>query len=309
MIISASRRTDIPAFYARWFANRVREGYCLVPNPFNAAQVSRIELTPRAVTAIVFWTRHPKPLFPFLPELTERGYPFYFLYSLLDYPRLLDAKKPSRRASLRVFAELSGMIGPERVVWRYDPIVITERTNLDWHRDRFEGLSRALQGKTTRVAVSFLEPYRKIARRMEQAASEGARLIKPDDAELERFIGDIVAMARERGMTLYGCAQAEKYAAMGLAPGACVDPSLLREVFGIETDGTKDSGQREHCLCAKSRDIGMYDSCLFGCRYCYATSDFSRSRVNYASHDPGSPSLLGGARTRADDSLQGSLLS
>ncbi len=311
MIISASRRTDIPAFYAPWFANRVRAGFCLVPNPFNASQVSRIDLRPEAVTAIVFWTRYPKPLFSFLPELTARGFPFYFLVTLLDYPRVLDAKKPSREAALRAFAALSDMIGPRRTIWRYDPIVISEMTDLSWHRERFMRLAKALRGKTRRCVVSFLEPYRKIARRMEQAAREGARLTRPAPEELARFIGELNAVAGECGIKLRGCAQPGEIESLGLAPGACVDAELLREVFGVEAEAVKDPGQRPRCLCAKSRDIGRYDSCLFGCRYCYATSDFARSRVNYASHDPGSPALWGEAAgavgASADRLVQGTL--
>lgn len=293
MIISASRRTDIPAFYPEWFMNRVRAGFCAVPNPFDPSKVARADLRPETVDAVVFWTRFPRPLFPYLDELDRRGFRYYFLYSLLDYPRALDARRPALAASLAAFAELSARIGPDRVVWRYDPIVLSNATDVSWHLARFERLCQALGGLTRRCAASFLEPYRKIARRMAGLAQRGIIPENPGEEALRRLIAGMNRIAGERGVSVYGCAQREEYAGMGLAPGACVDAALLRRVFGLDVAAGKDSGQRPLCRCAPSRDIGMYDSCQFGCRYCYATSDFAASRVNFQAHDKMSPSLLG----------------
>jgi len=313
MIISASRRTDIPAFYPEWFMNRVRAGFCAVPNPFDPSKVARVDLRPEAVEAVVFWTRYPRPLFPHLEELDRRGFRYYFLFSLLDYPRDLDARRPTLTASLAAFSELSARIGPDRVVWRYDPIVLSNVTDVSWHLERFERLCEALCGLTRRSAVSFLEPYRKIARRMAGLAERGVILENPGARALRRLIAGMNRLAEKSGISVYGCAQREEYAAMGLAPGACVDAELLRRVFGLDVPPGKDSGQRALCRCAPSRDIGMYDSCQFGCRYCYATSDFAASRVNFQTHDKASSSLLGrhepsGPRTSADQNGQGSLL-
>src|SRR5512135_950390 len=128
MIISASRRTDIPAFYSRWFMNRVRAGYCTVPNPFNANQVKRISLLPEEVDVIVFWTRNPRPLFPFLKELDVRGVRYYFQFTLLDNPRSIDPKTPPAESALQTFRALSEQVGPARVIWRYDPLVLSQIT-------------------------------------------------------------------------------------------------------------------------------------------------------------------------------------
>ncbi len=313
MIISASRRTDIPAFYPEWFMNRLRAGYCAVPNPFDPSKVARADLRPETVDAVIFWTRYPRPLFPYLQELDQRGFRYYFLYSLLDYPRALDARRPSLTASLAAFSELSARIGPDRVVWRYDPVVLSDMTDVSWHLETFDRLSGALRGLTRRCAVSFLEPYRKIARRMGALTERGFQLEKPGEEDAQRLINGMNRMAGERDMSVYGCAQREEYAAMGLTPGACVDAGLLRRVFGLDIPEAKDSGQRPLCRCAPSRDIGMYDSCQFGCRYCYATSDFAKSRVNFQAHDKMSPSLLGWSEPKAPglpdaQNGQGSLL-
>ena len=149
MIISASRRTDIPAFYAKWFIHRIREGYCMVPNPFNPNQVSRISLKPEDVDVIVFWTRYARPLMPFLNELDDRGYRYYFLYTLMNNPRALEPKSPSHERSLNTFQSLSNRIGMEKVIWRYDPIVFTRITDPNFHRETYQSYwSEQLKGYT-----------------------------------------------------------------------------------------------------------------------------------------------------------------
>ena len=145
MIISASRRTDIPAFYAPWFMNRMRAGYCTVPNPFNRSQVSRISLRPEDVDVIVFWTRNPRPLLPALDELDDRGYRYYFQYTLLDNPRTLDPKSPPVDAAIATFQTLAERIGPARVIWRYDPSVLSSATGADFHLERYARIAAALR--------------------------------------------------------------------------------------------------------------------------------------------------------------------
>lgn len=284
MIISASRRTDIPAFYARWFFKRLRAGFCEVRNPFNAAQVSRVSLAPEDVDAIVFWTRDPRPLLPRLPELAAMGHQPFFLYTLLDNPKALDPKCPEPDISLATFAALSEAF-PGRVAWRYDPVVITEQTPPDWHRRTFERLVGRLEGCTDRVMVSLMEPYRKIAGRMAALEKEGYGLLTPDTETIVRLLVDLRDMAAARGMTLYTCCQPEVFEAAGITPGRCIDPDWIESRIGTRLAADKDPNQRPRCGCAPSKDIGAYDRCLFGCRYCYATSSFERARNNYARHD------------------------
>ena len=295
MLISASRRTDIPAFYAHWFIHRLREGFCTVPNPFNARQVQRISLAPQDVDAIVFWTRHPRPLFPHLDELDARGYRYYFQYTLLDYPHLIDQLNPRYRMRLEAFCELSDRIGPERVIWRYDPILLTQLTPTNFHLEKFSRIAKALQGRTHRVVVSLLTPYAKIHKRMLALEKNGAALLPSasvSDLWLGDFLRSLSAIAASRSMQIVSCASEQDFSPFGIHPSKCIDDDLLQCLFDIDISHIKDPGQRRTCGCVVSKDIGMYDTCLFGCQYCYATSSFARARSNHARHDLQSASLL-----------------
>jgi hypothetical protein len=302
MIISASRRTDIPAFYAPWFIQRVREGRCWVPNPFNKGQVSEISLDPAQVDAIVFWTRNPRPLFPYLEELDERGFRYYFQYTLMDNPPAIDQHNPPAAQSIHTFRSLAERIGPERLIWRYDPIVLSEITRPDFHQATFARLAAALRGASRRSVISFMDFYPKLKRRLEAMQAQGARLL-PEAEGLSRFEPEslpkinflarsLAEIADQNGMEMVSCAEELDLEACGIRHGKCIDDDLLLRVFGLEVAHAKDPSQRKACGCVASKDIGMYDSCLFGCRYCYATSSFERARANYRSHDPHCPSLL-----------------
>lgn len=295
MIISASRRTDIPAFYSEWFMNRLRAGWCDVPNPFNSRQVSRVDLTPEMVDCLVFWTRHPRPMFRYLGELEAMGHAFYVLYTLTGYPRTLDVRAPSLDAAVRTFREIAERIGPHRVRWRYDPIVFARGLEPDDHRRQFEVLAKRLEGSTEQVIVSVLEPYAKIRRR--GASVPGMVLDRCRLTGLASgLLPDISAMAQSRGMTMAGCALWDELEPVarnaGIVASRCVDPELVGRLTGRPPQTSRDTGQRPRCGCAPSRDIGMYDSCGFGCAYCYATQSFSRAKSNRRAHDPCSPSLL-----------------
>ncbi|MEL7639715.1 MAG: DUF1848 domain-containing protein [Solidesulfovibrio sp.] len=290
MLISASRRTDIPAFYARWLMGRLRAGFCEVKNPFNANQVSRVSLAPADVAAIVFWTRDPRPLLPSLPEIRAMGHEPFFLFTLMDNPRALDPKCPGPDVSLPAFAALARAL-PGRVTWRYDPLVVTEKTPPDWHRATFGRLCAGLSGLTDRVVVSFVEPYRKIAGRMKELAAAGYPLTPLADAAAVDLLLDLRDMAAARGMTLATCCQPELFQAAGIAPARCIDPDWIEARIGASLPAGKDPHQRPGCGCAPSRDIGAYDRCLFACRYCYATSSEARARAGYRRHDPDAPSL------------------
>lgn len=297
MIISASRRTDIPAFYAQWFVNRVRAGYCTVPNPFNPQQVTRVSLLPADVDAIVFWTRSPRPLLRYLDELDDRGYRYYFQFTLLRNPRWLDLDGPAFYAALDTFQQLARRVGPARVIWRYDPIVFTSQTPPQFHADTFGQIAAALRGSTQRAVISVMTPYRKVQRRLNALEHQlGVRLGFCDrlpEGCLESLARQLQAIAAANGMALVSCADETGLARWGVEAGRCVDDRLLRELFDLNKPAVKDPGQRSACGCIPSRDIGMYDTCPFGCVYCYATSSFARAWENYRQHNPESPSLTG----------------
>jgi predicted adenine nucleotide alpha hydrolase (AANH) superfamily ATPase len=293
MIISASRRTDIPAFYAEWFINRIRAGYCAVPNPFNPSQVSQVSLRPEDVEVIVFWTRNPLPILPYLGELDQRGYGYYFLYTVMNNPREIDPKSPPLKTSLKTFQKLADRIGPQKVVWRYDPIFFSTITGPRFHRKTYKHIAQALSKYTRRSVISITNVYRKTRKRLQTLESGGVEL---QDCEGEAF-GNLMAafakVAHENGMAIFSCAEESGWRTYGILPGKCIDDAYIKAVFGLEVSHKKDPSQRKACGCIVSKDIGMYDSCIYGCIYCYATTSFEQAKVNYGRHHPNSPSLIG----------------
>jgi hypothetical protein len=292
MIISASRRTDIPAFYGKWFMNRIRAGFCTVPNPFNPNQVSNISLEPENVDLFVFWTRNPKPLIPHLKELNTRGYSYYFLDTLMDNPRILDPKSPSPEISLDTFRKLSDLAGPEKIIWRYDPIVLSNVTGIEFHKKRFEFIADKLRGYTFRCIISFVDIYRKIEGRIKGLNDAGFFLNEWNDSNLSGLLSSLVNIAGNNGIEIRSCASKKDLTGFGIPPGKCIDDIYIAKTFGKNLDLKKDPSQRKNCNCVSSKDIGMYDSCLYECRYCYATTSFERARLNHKRHNPDSPSLI-----------------
>jgi hypothetical protein len=292
MIISASRRTDIPAFYSDWFMKRIEAGHCDVPNPFNPRQVTQLSLKPEDVDALVFWTRNASPLLNRLKDLDRSGYRCTLQYTLMDNPRLMDPRCPSLEEAVATFKALSDRIGPGRVTWRYDPIVFSNATRPDFHRRRYEDISRRLQGYTTRSIISVVNLYRKTRQRWSGLREKGIDVMECEEKAFGELMGFMAAVARDRGMTLSSCAQERDLTAYGVLPGKCIDDGQIREAFGLEVNYAKDPSQRKACRCVVSKDIGMYDTCLYGCVYCYATTSFDRAKENYRRHDPDAPSLI-----------------
>jgi hypothetical protein len=276
--------------------NRIREGFCLVPNPFNAKQISRISLAPGDVDAFVFWSKNPRPMLELLDELDDQGFVYYFQYTLNDYPRALEPSVPNIDRRLDTFAQLSKRLGPERVVWRYDPIIITPATGYDFHASTFKRLASTLRGITRRTVISVVDVYKKTDRRMTALASDGYTM-DVDAAhrpEMRELLSDIAATAQAEGMTPFSCAEEIDYSDVGIRPGSCIDSELIQSIGG-RPPTQKDPGQRKNCRCAVSRDIGMNDTCLHGCPYCYSTRNNELARQRHAQHDPLSPVLFGQA--------------
>jgi DNA repair photolyase len=284
-IVSASRRTDIPAFYAPWFMNRIREGVALYPNPLFPGKIHRVDLTPKAVNGIVFWTRYPKPLMPYLKELDQRGYAYYFLITILNYPREIEPRRVPIQKSIETVHALSQIIGPERVIWRYDPVMLaSHKIDRSFHVENFSRLCEALAPSTRKVIVSVIDPYQK-------ALSDLKRWnISFNRVDYEDLFLEMVRISRKAGLTLQSCA--EPFIKIpGVVPGRCVDAELIETLSGKKTSKAAHV-QRKGCLCQKSVDIGIAHTCLFGCRYCYASSLDQIAQNNYRKHDPNSPRLI-----------------
>ena len=295
MIISVSRRTDIPAFYSEWFHHRIEAGYCLTPHPFNRNKIYEISLAPEDVDALVFWTKNPAPMFPLLPELDQRGFQYYFLYTLNHYPAPLEPNLPPLDDRLAAFETLSRTIGLHRVIWRYDPIIISNRTGPEYHRRVFSRLCQDLQGLTNKVITSVLSPYAKTRRRLTALETQGFVFdwTAGDSPNLPPLLRDLEAQARRCGMQLTLCAPTGPVKDSGLPLGACIDGDLINRLKSTDSFFRPDLGQRDTCRCVVSKDIGINDTCLHHCPYCYATVSEKAAEANHARHDPASPLLVG----------------
>ena len=281
MIISASRRTDIPAFYSDWLVNRLNAGNCLVKNPFNPAQVKRVSLLPEDVDGIVLWTKNAAPLLPKLSALD--GYSYYFQYTITPYHTDIEAGLANKKiAIIPAFLKLAEMIGPKRMIWRYDPIIITPRYNYDYHVRAFTKLRGLLAGSCEKCVISFAISYQSVAKNLAEIGH-----LELDIENKIRLAKALLLIAKEHGITLCACCELPELYELGVQTVSCVDASL----FCVNTP--RDKNQREGCNCAVSVDIGAYNSCMNGCRYCYANHSESKVRQNFAAHDPGSELLVG----------------
>lgn len=273
MIVSASRRTDIPAFFADWFMERVRAGYCSYPNPFNPAQRVVVSLRPEDVDVIVFWSKDALNLLPRLPGLSARGYRFYFQFTVNGYPPFLEPGLRPLEQILDTFARLADLIWPAPVVWRYDPIILSDATGPDYHRRRFESIAGRLAHYTRRVMISLFDDYRRAGARLRRAARQArVRLlpVAPGAPEVDALLRDLGQAARAHGLEVFSCGEAADLTPLGIPPGRCIDDQLIWETLGVRVSARKDRGQRAACRCVESRDIGVYGTCRHGCVYCYA---------------------------------------
>lgn len=294
MIISASRRTDIPAFYHEWFMNRIEKGFLLSRNPFNHNQISRVSLLPIDVDAIVFWTRNPKFLMPSLETLNRLGFKYYFQYTVTGYPRSLERSVPKPLDAIRTFVQLSELIGKEKVVWRYDPILLSNIVDIDEHKRLFGKIAQLLAGRTERVVISFSDFYKKTERNLKAVDGLIYSDIVDEYSKLMDLSQYMAKVANSHGMQIQSCAETVDTSEAGVSHGKCIDNELLFDVFGLALNSKKDQGQRDACGCVKSIDIGAYNTCLHECSYCYATFNKEVVLKNRKSHDPNSPFLIGG---------------
>ncbi|ACF46887.1 MAG: DUF1848 domain-containing protein [Prosthecochloris sp.] len=276
-IISASRRTDIPAFYSQWFFNRLRDGYCRVQNPYRPELFKTVSLEAEDVAAIVFWTRYTASFREHIAELDQRGLNYFFHYTITGYPAHYEPGLPELQRTIEDFLRLSDHVGPDRVIWRYDPVMVTDATGLQWHSEHFARLAGALQQGTKSVIISFLQMYPHLSSRL---SNSGCRA--PSEDEKVWLAGEFSRIAEMFGLELKSCGRRD--GVQFFEPGKCIDERYLRSVFSLELSGRKDRGQPEECRCIKSVDIGAYNSCLHGCRYCYAVRSFSAAHERFRRH-------------------------
>ncbi len=288
MIISASRRCDIPSHFGDWFVNRLKEGYVLIQNPYNANRLSRAMLTRETVDILVFWTKNPLPFIRYLPEIEAFNYPYYFEFTLTPYGKETEVNLPEKETLIDTFISLSKRLGKNRMVWRYDPIIIDETYDITYHKENFTHMANRLCGSTNRCVISFVDCYKNVASRMGKNPSYHMSLINI------HAISDIFSnIAKENGFELYTCAEKYSLEKYDIKHGACIDKSLIEGILGCKISAKKDKNQRAECLCLESIDIGTYNCCANGCRYCYALQSEKSSISNIKKHNPKSPVLIG----------------
>lgn len=286
MIISCSRRSDIPAFYGDWLINRLREGYVLARNPMNPKQVRKVSLAPPHVDCIVFWTKDPAPMLDRLHLLKD--YHYYFQFTLTPYGKDIEPNLRPKAEIVDAFLRLSDRIGAQRVIWRYDPILLSRHINVAYHLDHFGKTAERLSGHTGKCIISFVDMYGHIQKRMADCSVK-----PPDEAEMRLLAKHIARMAGSFGMQVETCAEKIDLADYGVKHGKCIDDRLISELTGTKLNPGKDKRQRELCGCAASVDIGEYNTCRHGCRYCYANVSQKKIDKNRLLHYTQSPLLIG----------------
>ena len=287
MILSVSRRTDIPSYYSEWFLNRIKEGFLYARNPMNPRQVSRIELSPEVVDCIVFWTKNPYPMLERLDELA--AYPYYFQFTLTGYGKDIESRLPHKREEMiPIFQKLSEKIGSRRVIWRYDPILFNVVYTPEYHIKAFGQIAGALKGYTEKCVISFVDEYAKNRKNM-----LALKVRELPEKELGSFVKKLREIAFENNMKIASCAERMDLSAYGIEPNSCIDKALIEELIGGKLKVSKDKGQRPECGCVESVEVGTYNTCLNGCKYCYANHSPESVAENCKKFDVNSPLLCG----------------
>lgn len=284
MIINTGQRTDIPAFYSNWFANRLKEGYVCVRNPYNPKQVSRYRLNPSVVDVIGFCTKNPAPIFKYMDLLKDYGQ--YWFVTLTSYGRDIEPNVPDKHKLIEDFKKLSDVVGVNSIGWRYDPIFISDRYTEEYHIKAFSQIAEALDGYTKTVVISFIDLYPKVRKNFPEA-KEVAK-----DQRL-RMGKQIIEIATAHGMTVKPCAEGNELAQFGADCGGCMTIADYEKAIGQKLIVPKKKGARAECSCYLTCDIGAYNTCKHLCRYCYANAESETVLKLSSQHNPTSPFLIG----------------
>ena len=285
MILNTGQRTDIPAFFSDWLFRRVKEGYALARNPFFPQKVTRYRIAPDVVDVISFCTKNPAPMLNRLNLLKDFAQMWFV--TITPYGRDIEPQVPPVREVIASFRALSALAGPAAVVWRYDPVLITQKYSERFHIEAFAEMAAALKGFTRVCVVSFIELYKKTARNFPQAKEV------PIDIQ-RKLVFSFAARAERAGMRLKLCAASRELAECAADLSGCMTCRAVEEAVGFPLDVPAGQARaRKACACLLGADIGAYNSCAHGCLYCYANADAAAVKRNIALHDPKSPFLIG----------------
>lgn len=296
MILNTGGRTDTVQYYTEWLLNRFSEGYVLTRNPLFPNKISRYELTPDKVDCVVFCSKNYQPILPRLHEITD-CFNTYFHYTITAYGKDIEPGVPSIEESMETLIRLSDQVGKQRVAWRYDPVLLTKEYTIERHLQTFERMASVLAPYIDRCIFSFVEMYKKLESNMPE-------LIPLSTDDMDELACGMGSIARKCGIHLQTCGTNGDYSRYGIHASGCMTLDILGEANGIEFKKLKHKGMRQGCHCIESRDIGAYDTCLNGCKYCYANKNPQKAFDNYKYHDPKSPLLLGHVKPE-DTVIQG----
>ncbi len=288
MIISATRRTDIPSYYGEWFLNRLKAGYVLIPNPYSSDRYSKAILSKEAVDIIVFWTKNPIPFIKYLDEIDEMGYQYYFQFTITPYSKNIEKNLPSKEKLLDSFIYLSKKLGKNKVIWRYDPIIIDDILTVESHIEKFKYMAKKLSGYTNRCIISFVDNYKNVSYRMGKNPAS-----KMTDDKIHKLAKEFYLIAFKYNIKIFTCSEKIDLSLYGIEKSSCIDKRIIEDILGLPIDVKRDKNQREECRCIESIEIGTYNCCSNGCNYCYALTNEASALENIKNHNPNSPVLIG----------------
>ncbi len=288
MILSASRRTDLPCYYSEWFINRLKEGYALSKNPMNPNQVRKIILSPEVIDCIVFWTKDPQNMMRQLPVIDSMGYHYYFQFTLNPYGKEIERYLRNKDLITNTFLRLSEQIGKNRMIWRYDPIIINDNSTISYHLEQFELLCRKLHDYTDVCIISFVDGYSKLNKKVKDEIVKGIT-----EEQMNRIAAGFSVIAHNYGVELSACCEKLDLTSYGIRSSSCIDKTLVERICGHSISERRDKNQRIGCGCVQSVDIGIYNTCRNGCVYCYANHSDISIMNNIRRHDPKSDLMIG----------------
>ncbi len=284
MILHTGLRTDIPAFYPEWLANRLKAGFVLVRNPFNPEQITKYRISPEVVDVISFCTKNPEPFFPYLPLLKE--YSQYWYVTITPYGKEIEPGVPEKEKVLDVFGRLSELVGKGSVGWRYDPVFLSEKYTVKNHIEVFEYMAERLADYTDTCVISYIDLYKKVKRNFPEVQEVG----KEDRRTLAK---EFVRIGKQYDITIKACAESTELEAYGVDCSGCMTKEVYEKAIGYTLKVPKIKSARPECGCLLGSDIGAYNTCGHLCRYCYANYDEETVWKNMRRHNPMSPLLLG----------------
>lgn len=292
MIINTGCRTDIPAFYSKWFISRIKEGYVYVRNPYYPKLITKYILDPSVVDSLEFCTKNPEPMLKYLDEINI--YKQFWFVTITPYGKDIELNVPDKDEVIKSFQKLSLKLGINCVGWRYDPIFFNKDFGIYEHINAFKYIASKLKGYTNYVVISFLDLYEKVK-------INAPDLRPPNKEEQIIIVKEFVNIGKEYGIQIYSCCEKDYLKEYGVNISGCRSKSLVEKSIGYKLNYPKIKGSREGCSCLLGNDIGAYDSCGHLCRYCYANANKKNVLENIKRHNSASPLLIG--EVESDDKI------